>query len=1083
MHLILRFCSALLLLSVAARLNAQDTLFSEDFNKCGLSPDWKVTSAGNPAIIWYVGLAQNDLALGQSIDSSCFLFIDDYSTGVGTPGYVINFSTPAFDVTPYTTVMCSMDVHFRFGQTDYLEILATDGVKETLLARFDNNRTNGKTITEHFSLRHDLSLVSKSANTRIIIRYTSPTGSFGHYAGIDNIRIIGSGSGTNVIGEAFDDCVKPAGWTTEMLAGPNDWNFGRIPPGSSAFYDGNSMDGSCFVFFDDNALGEFAPGATIRLNSPWFDGTAFYQYVLNFDMILRYGGKEQMTVYLQTGPGAEQMLFQSEGQVAGPFFPSYKQFAYDLTPYRSDQMRIVFEYTDGNNWGYWTGIDNVKVTGSGQAFDFCSQAAPLITNAPCQPANNNTALFEGPAATCSGRLTAGLWYRWQADFSGVAKLSTNADFNDVVNIYSGTCTNPVSEVCNNQDEHGFTGETTWFTVQTGKQYYIRISGQDEGFGTARGNLCVKIEQVASNPTRPNNDNCANAVNLAVNTACTNGSNVNALTSATLPSLNQLARADVWYKFTAGTLPAGEQYEIRSNATFSDIITVYQGGCNTLQEVAGNHKGGALELPPLTNGQTYYVQIAGNFATVEGALCAQVATKQKTPPLNDDCLGAVNVPLGGPCVAGMNPGATFSGYQPSCAVSVNRDIWFKFVAPGFGSVQINTGASFEHTLAVWEGDCDKLRQLFCASNPLRCNGYVTAGNLNSGQTYYLQIASRAGAAGADAGNVCVRIVEGNAQTGFEPMALNVKETCIGMDTAKLIVQISGGAPPFTFPGNTPGQVLLSGAPYTVVVIDANGCENYVSGIVAPCASNVCTQEIALTPMPPTCFGDNDGAIHTTVTGGTGPFLFSWSNSTFTANIAGLSAGTYTLTVVDANGCESGVSQTLVQPDSVRIVEDEVVYPTQGKSNGAINVTVFGGVPPYQYTWLVNGNPYSTGAADLSSLRKGFYLLTVVDSNGCQGVLAVNLPETVGTKFRVAPRFAIIVPNPARDKAELLVAFSAPQTVHLAITDAAGRILRRWTVDHVQEQRLPIDLRDLPDGVYFLQVQAGQESFTGKVVVGN
>lgn len=1083
MQLILRLCSAILIMSGAARLDAQDTLLSEDFNNCTLSPAWQVQSTGNPVITWYVGLAQNDLVPGQSIDSSCFLFIDDYSTGVGTPGYVLNFRSPAFDVTPYSTVMCSMDVHFRFGETDYLEILATDGVKESLLARFDNNRTNGKTVKEHFSLQHDLSLVSQSANTRIIIRYTSPTGSEGHYAGIDNIRIVGSGSGTNVIREAFNDCAKPAGWTTEMLTGPNDWKFGRIPFGSSAFFDGNSMDGSCFVYFDDAALGETAPGATIRLNSPWFDGTDYFQFALDFDMILRYSGNEKMTVYLQTAPGAEQVLYESPGHVAGPFFPNYKHFSVDLTPYRSPQMRIVFEYADGNSWGYWAGIDNVKVTGNGQAFDFCSQAMTLLTGAPCSPANNSTALFDGPAASCSGRTTAGLWYRWQADFSGVAKLTTQAAFNDVVSIFSGTCVSPVPEVCDNHDEHGFTGETTYFTVQTGKQYFIRVSGLDEGFGVPRGDLCVKIEQVASNLTRPNNDNCANAVNLVVNTACTNGSNVNALTSTTLPSLNQLARADVWYRFTAGNLPAGEQYEVRSNATFSDIITVYKGGCSTLQEVAGNHNGGVLELPALTNGQTYYVQVAGNFATVEGPLCVQVATKLQTAPPNDDCLSAISLPLGGKCVAGSNLGATFSGRQPSCAVVANRDIWFKFVAPAFGSVQINTGADFDHSLAVWQGDCNNLQQIFCTANPLRCNGYVTVGSLNAGQTYYLQIASRTGPAGAGSGDVCVRIVDGNVPSGFEPVSLSVKETCIGMDTAMLFVKVSGGVPPLTFPGHAPGQILLSGTPYTVVVVDSTGCETYVSGIVAPCASNVCTQEITLNLTPPTCFGENDGAIQTTLTGGTGPFQFNWSNGIFTANNAGLAAGSYTLSVVDANGCESVETQIVPQPDSVRILEDSIIYPTQGKSNGAINITVSGGTPPYEFVWLVNGNPYSTGTEDLSDLRKGFYLLTVTDSNGCQGVLTVNLPETVGTKYRVAPYFAVVIPNPARDKAVLSVQFTMPQTIHLAVTDAVGRTLQDWTVENVQDGQIPLDLRNLPDGVYFLQVQGGQEKFARKLVVGH
>lgn len=1080
MRQILQLCSiSLLLIFSISGGYAQVTLLKEDFNSCILPQGWQVSTSGNPVVEWYVGIAQNDQIQGQSIDSTCFLFIDDYSNP-SPNAYVLNFTSPAFNVTPYETVLFTMDVYFRSKEDDYMDILVTDGAKEILLARYNSNRNNKGNPDEHFTLQHDLSLSSKSTTARIIIRYVSPANSDGLFAGIDNVSIIGSGSGTNVIRDAFNDCVMPTGWTTKILDGQSGWKFGRIPPGTSAYNNGSTMDGSCFVYFNDIEF-EDAYASTVRLYSPWFDGAKFFEYELNFDAMLRYNGGEILSVYLQQDSSEEIILYQSGGHVGGPSIPEYLHFSFDLTPYRSPQMRLVFEYDDNGVWGYWTGIDNVKVTGRGAAFDFCSQALNLLTGAPCQAANNATALFDGPDAACSGKTTGSLWYRWQADFSGVANLSTKANFNEVVSIFSGSCTGLVPEICDNYDEHGFSGENTYFMAQNGKQYFIRISGLTEGFGLSRGDICVGINQAANTPTRPNNDHCANAVSLAVNSACTNGSNVNALTSTTLPSLNQLARADVWYRFTATALNAGEAYEVRSNANFSDIITVYQGGCNSLQEVAGNHDGGALELPALTNGTTYYVQIAGNFATVEGELCAQIVTKKTKAPANDDCLAAVPLTVDGPCVSGANTGAGFSGLQPSCAVAVDRDIWFKFVAPAFGSVHINTGATFEHTLALWEGACGQLKQVYCTANPLRCAGYVTAGSLNSGQTYYLQIASRVGAAGSGAGDVCVRVLDGKTQPAFKPLALEVKTACVGMDTAKLTVKVSGGAAPYTFAANTPGQILLSGMPYTVAVADANGCENYVSGVVGPCASNVCTQEVALSALQPLCAGET-GALFADLDGGTAPFGFYWSNDVFTPDNPDLPAGAYTLTVIDANGCESVLTASIIPPDSVRIMPDNVVFPTQGQSNGAIQITVSGGTGPYEFTWLVNGNPFTTGTEDLSNLRKGLYSLLVSDANGCENTFTVNLPETVGTKFRIAPAFARLTPNPASDRAQLWVSFSETRTVRLSITDAAGRILRAWTADHVREQQLPIELGDLPGGVYFLWARADEESFVAKLVVG-
>ena len=143
-------------------------------------------------------------------------------------------------------------------------------------------------------------------------------------------------------------------------------------------------------------------------------------------------------------------------------------------------MRVVFEYDDGKAWGWWAGLDNIKVTGSGVANDICTNAVTLYSGMNCLPANTFNALFDGPASPCVARSVGGLWYHWTADFSGTARFKTTADFNDVVMVYSGDCNNLTPVLCNNDDEHGFTGETTYFTAQAGVQYLIQVSGREEG---------------------------------------------------------------------------------------------------------------------------------------------------------------------------------------------------------------------------------------------------------------------------------------------------------------------------------------------------------------------------------------------------------------------------------------------------------------------------------------------------------------------------------------------------------------------------------------------------------------------------
>ncbi len=1226
----LRLLVCLLLLSTLS-LPAQVTLYSENFNNCALPAGWQVNVSGNPAPTWSVGISQNNDAPGQSIDGSCFLFIDDESEGNNTPAYTISFTSPAFDASQHTKVELSMDVHYHDwdGANDYLSIFVLDGTTEKLISRFDEFRKNGSNISDHFTLKADLALLTQSPTARLIIRYSDGGGEWVWWAGVDNIKITGSGTGSNVIRETFSGCAKPAGWTTELLSGSDNWQFGLLQPGSNALQGGNSMDGTCFAYFNDDENGGDATFSKARLYTPWIDGTPFSNFELNYDLIMRHY-KDKVRVLVQHASGEEFVVQETFSDVGGPYFPNYVHQRFDISLYRAQQMRIVFEYWDGNDWSWWAGVDNVKVTGSGVAHDQCSQAITLPTGGACTLENNISSTFNGPAPACVDRSVGALWYRWQAPFTGTAKLTTQARFNDLVTVFTGGCASPATVQCNNRDEHGFTGETTYFPAQSGTEYLIRVSGVEGGFGVPRGELCVGVVQETA-PAPPANDNCATATSLTVNGACFAGTNLHASTSPTLPSLNLLARADVWYTFTAGTLGAGENLEIRSNASFSDIITLYSGGCNALQEVAGNHKGGLLELPALTTGQQYWIQIAGNFATVEGSLCAQILKKQSNPPANDECAGAVSVPVGGQCTAGNNMTASFSGYVPACAVSVDRDIWFSFTAPASGSVRLNTGADFDHTLAVWQGACSGLTQVFCAQNPLRCNGFASVNGLTAGQTYYVQVASRDDVAGLSGGAVCLKITDGANAPDYVAMTLGVVENCTGEDVAELQVTVGGGVQPYTFAGNTNGQSLPSGATYLVVVTDAIGCEQSVGGTVDNCDA-ICTlaatiqavepkcfgaatgvltvnpsggmtpysykwsnnavtasitgltagtysvtvidaqgcetilsrtlnapQQIVVTPetVQPKCFGDANGTITANVAGGISPYQYKWSNNSMAATIANLPAGSYTVTVSDANGCSSTMTQqlsapnaltlnpgvqhpkcagnsdgsvaanagggtapyhyqwsnndttatvnnlpagvytvtvtdangcsstasrTLTPPQVIQIDQEDAIKPTQGQSNGALGVTVTGGIQPYTYIWFKNNVLFSSGSEDLIDLAAGEYRLEITDANGCKATYTYNLTETVGTTNPGEAFYAEVFPNPASDWATLAVAFPQPQSLSLSLVDAAGRIVQTWMVDQVTEQHIPLDLKDLPAGVYRLRIMAGEEMVGRMLVVG-
>ncbi len=1065
-------------------LVAQTTLLEADFNDCNLPAGWQAKLNGNLSAQWYVGLSQNAAALNQSLDSTCMLFIDDNILGAASPGYVLDFISPPFDASAYETVELTLDVHYRHkgGTPQHLDVLISDGANEYLLTRFQDGHRNEADLQDFFKLRYDLRLLTQAPEVRLILRYDDSAAAFGWWAGIDNIRIAGNGSGTVVLGEAFNGCAKPPDWQTEVLSGQKNWSFGLLPSTSSAYSDGYSMDGSCFVFYDDNAAGDTAPPTSIRLLSPWFEANRFFHYQLDFDFIFRYFG-DYLLIYAENETGEKFTLLEKEGQIGGPYFPSFQHFQYDLSAYRSEQLRIIFEYRDKGAHGYWLGMDNFKVTGTGPAMDFCDQAETLTTGAPCKPANNTTALFNGPQPDCSGRAEGALWYKWTADFTGIARVDTRADFNDVVNVYTGACANPQPLVCTNRDEHGFTGESTFFPVETDSIYFIRVSGLNEMFGTPRGNICVSVNPAPGYPQRPANDDCPNAQALSPGLACVPGNNRNANNSAYQPSYNELARADVWYKFTAGAPGPNAYLEFRSNANFSDIITLYSGGCASLKEIAGNHKGGHLRLPDsLQAGQTYYLQVAGTFASVEGDLCPELRFLAIPPQLNDNCAAALPVVLGADCASGSNTGAGFSGYQPACAVAVDHDIWFSFTAPASGSVQINTGADFEHTLAVWQGSCDSLKPVFCTRNPLRCAGYVTVGPLTPNQNYFVQIASLRGAGGMATGTVCLKILNGQSPPDITPIALEVLQPCVAMGTARLYVQVTGGRPPYTFLADTNRALVPSGQPFAVIIQDAAGCEAQFLDTALACASSICTADIQFQTTQPSCPGAADGKIQTLVTGASSALFFNWSNQVYTALNAQIPAGSYQLTLTDLNGCEYLRTVDLPDRAPIQIQTDSIAQPVEGLNNGAIRLSIQGGTPPLQFQWFRNDTLIPGDGADLDSLPGGQYTLFITDSLGCTDSISILLTETVTTRGAVELLDVRLYPNPASDRATLTVGLPYPQALHLSIADALGQERQTQWVAPASRHTISLDLRAWPPGLYLLRLQTGQTQLSRRLVVG-
>jgi len=169
---------------------------------------------------------------------------------------------------------------------------------------------------------------------------------------------------------------------------------------------------------------------------------------------------------------------------------------------------------------------------------------------------------------------------------------------------------------------------------------------------------------------------------------------------------------------------------------------------------------------------------------------------------------------------------------------------------------------------------------------------------------------------------------------------------------------------------------------VTVSDINGCPPAVSSsftIIEPAVITIDSE--SFTDIA--CYNDNNGTVTIVASGGTAPLTYTITGgvSNNTGIFTGLSAGTYSVTVSDINGCPPAISSsfTITNPDEIVITEETFTNITcHGANDGAITFKATGGTPPLIYT-ITGGDTNSTG--EFTGLGEGTYQVTVTDNNGC------------------------------------------------------------------------------------------------------
>ncbi len=136
----------------------------------------------------------------------------------------------------------------------------------------------------------------------------------------------------------------------------------------------------------------------------------------------------------------------------------------------------------------------------------------------------------------------------------------------------------------------------------------------------------------------------------------------------------------------------------------------------------------------------------------------------------------------------------------------------------------------------------------------------------------------------------------------------------------------------------------------------------------------------------CFGASTGSIDLSVTGGTSPYTYSWSNSATTQDVSGLVAGAYTVTVTDNNGCTAVKSTTITQLPKL-VIDLGPNVSVCGYENYTISSTVTGGTPAFTYAWSNAATTANITVATGGSAAT--YTVTVTDANNCTATDAITI----------------------------------------------------------------------------------------------
>jgi len=290
------------------------------------------------------------------------------------------------------------------------------------------------------------------------------------------------------------------------------------------------------------------------------------------------------------------------------------------------------------------------------------------------------------------------------------------------------------------------------------------------------------------------------------------------------------------------------------------------------------------------------------------------------------------------------------------------------------------------------------------------------------------------------------------------------------------------------GMNDGVISLTGNPLYAVSflwennLTSNSISNLSPGIysVAVSDNRPCTQDLTFTITEPellthnaevdnaSCYGTNDGAIAVNASGGNPDYTYVLNGQNYTNNlISSLIVGTYTLSVLDANGCASEVSNhTITQPSAIVLDLSATSESAPGAGDATATVGVSGGNAPYTVTWTDAQNQTVNPALGLTN---GLYIVSAVDANGCEFTAELYI-QTLNVSDVNSNEQWLIYPNPATD----LVYIVGQSNYELAVFDMDGKLV-------LKGHESPLNVDKLSAGVYVLRIYTTDSVLENRLVI--